>query len=113
MKRNTTRLARAGKCGAPLPKAPQLCKLGSKPARPTMPNPVHKRCNISRRVSSALPWLWLRNAKEELVDIEHFIRDQEQLCVLLPAGHSTGFGLLQKRQGQVPFGPARLTPKQQ
>src|SRR5436309_1360381 len=77
------RLARWGMCGSDAALAKMLSGR-SRPARPTMPKPVHIFWSISRRFMPRGSW---RRKKFWLVHIEKFVRGKKDLGVLLKAAH--------------------------
>src|SRR5882757_9292394 len=99
MNRKMTRLARGAKCAnGATPLAAAI--LGSIPARPTMPKPVHMRCNICRRVGCS-------------IHINRLAANQHYLRKFLQAAHARLLGAIQKLPSHLNFFIARLARQDQ
>src|ERR1043166_3762783 len=110
MKRKMMRLARGRKCAARVvfEAAAAAAEAGPRRlARPSRPNPADRRWSIWRRESLQVGEWRIRS-----VHIQHFIRDQQQLRILLPTRHLAVNGLIQKSQGESQFLPRHFASEQ-
>src|SRR6185369_8828282 len=113
-KRKMTRLARGAKCGARVALPANKAGGASNPPSPTRPNPAHMLRSIWRRLRNPPPvragggTRWCRSS----VHIEHFVRGQEQLRVLLPSCHLRRAGFVQEFQSKLQFRPLRLAAEE-